>query len=160
MFGRRVPKTHPRVEAYGAIDELSAALGLARSEETDTERNRRLASIQETLLSMGASLAVDEQDQARYGDSKIGKPATEDLDQLDAWVNELEVGGVTFDGFVMPGENRLSATLHLSRTTCRRAEREVVRLREQFPGVGDLVIQYLNRLSDLLWLFAREAETS
>lgn len=158
LFGRRVPKTHPRVEAYGTMDELSAVIGMARSDVPDTTLNENLELLQRALLTMGSSLAVDPQDRERYEKSKIAKPSAEMVDRLDAWVEELEKAGVTFEGFVMPGGTRLGASFDLARTVCRRAERAVQRVAESGEAVHPHVLPYLNRMSDLLWLLARQTE--
>ena len=159
MFNRRVPKTHPRVEAYGAVDELNAALGLARATAAKHFLRENLLAIQKDLVAVMGELATLPEDFPRYkkdGYAVVTPAMTVKLEKL---VEEIESQKISFKGWATPGENLNSAALDLARTACRRAERRVCALREagELPNLA--IIVYLNRLSDLLWLFARWAET-
>jgi len=159
MYGRRVPKNHPRVEAYGAVDELNAALGLARATaETDFIRANLLA-IQLDLVILMGELAVANEDLARYvqGGYSLVTPVL--TAKLDALVKEIEAQNISFKGWATPGATQNSAALDVARTVCRRAERRVCDLQAAGEMKNDEILIFLNRLSDLLWLFARWVET-
>src|ERR1043166_5638462 len=159
MYGRRVAKFHPRVQAYGAVDELNAALGLARAaSEHDFVRDHLLA-VQKDLVILMGELAVAIEDLPRYtkdGYSLVTAAMTAKLEEL---VRKIEAENVSFKGWATPGANTAAATLDVARTVCRRAERHVCELQPagELPN-GESVV-YLNRLADLLWLFARWVET-
>jgi cob(I)alamin adenosyltransferase len=156
MFGRRVSKNDPRVEAYGTVDELNAALGLARAQAVRSGAAESLLAVQGRLVALMGELAVAPEDLQRY--RTAGKyPQLEEsaLAELDRLVERLEHEKFTFDGWATPGANVAAAALDVARTVCRRAERRVVEL----GGDAALVIRYLNRLSDVLWLMARQAES-
>jgi cob(I)alamin adenosyltransferase len=147
MYGRRVPKSHPRIAACGAVDELNAALGFARASGTAT----LLLPIQKELVGLMGELATVDEDIPRYikdGYPVISAEAVARLDQLAA---KLESEIPPFKDWVMPGANLASAALDFARTVCRRAEREICALEVRNPQI----LIYLNRLSDVLWLMAR-----
>ncbi|MEX2466480.1 MAG: cob(I)yrinic acid a,c-diamide adenosyltransferase [Gemmatimonadota bacterium] len=151
--GGRVPKAHARVEAYGTVDELNAVLGVAVSHVRDPEIGARLQAIQHDLFTLGADLATPP---ARAGRKR---PATPEIPsgrvaEMEAWMDAADLELPALTAFVLPGGSQGAATLHLARTVCRRAERSVVDLKDSDP-VSDGVIPYLNRLSDLLFTFAR-----
>jgi cob(I)alamin adenosyltransferase len=154
MFNRRVPKNHPRVAAGGAVDELSAALGLARASAGDVGVAAILFAEQKCLVGLMAELATTDEDHPRLLDSKLQRLQAEDLARLDELVAALEARKTPARGWDTPGESAHHAHLHLARAVCRRAEREAVALRATGAQVPDLVLQYLNRLSDALWLLA------
>ncbi len=157
MFNRRISKCHPRVEAFGSIDELNAALGLARAgAELETLR-QRLLTIQNHLVVLMGELATDPQDRDRYA---AGYPRLlpEHTAQLDRWIQEFEARGPGLHGWAMPGTNLSAAALDLARTVCRRAERRVCALGEAGGLPNPEIMVYLNRLSDVLWLMARVVE--
>jgi cob(I)alamin adenosyltransferase len=159
MYGRRVPKTHPRVEAYGAVDELNAALGVARaSAEHDFVRNNLLV-IQKDLIVLMGELCVQPEDLPRYVKDGYSLIKPEMTAKLDTLVREIEGQNVSFKGWATPGATPPSAALDVARTICRRAERRVCGLKETGELKNAEIIIYLNRLSDLLWLFARWVET-
>jgi cob(I)alamin adenosyltransferase len=153
--GGRVPKDHPRVTAYGEIDELNALIGLARAAETMPRIDEVLAPIQRDLFSLGALLATPDLEKmkeqlakARLSDARIGQ-----LEQaIDDGDSELE----PLKAFILPGGTPKAAALHVARTVCRRAERAVISLQRE-TEVPQIVIVYLNRLSDLLFVLARVA---
>lgn len=158
MYGRRVPKNHPRVDAYGAVDELNAALGLARATATHDFAGKNLLAIQKDLVVLMGELAVANEDLERYvqgGYSLVTPPMTA---KLDALVREIEAQNVSFKGWATPGATQHSAALDMARTICRRAERRVCDLQSAGELKNQEILIYLNRLSDLLWLFARWAE--
>ena len=160
MYNRRVSKTHLRVEAYGSVDELNAALGSARAHGADEPfLAESILKIQTELVKLMGELATAIGDRERYvrdGYSLITPQETEFLDSL---VREIEAQKVSFKGWATPGANLSSAALDVARTTCRRAERRVHALweAEELPNLEIPV--YLNRLSDVLWLMARWVET-
>jgi len=150
MYGRRVPKSHPRVAACGDIDELNAALGLARAETGgDT-----LLPIQKELVGLMGELATLDEDMPRYIKDGFPVISAECVLRLDQLAAKLESGLPPFKDWVMPGANRASAALDFARTVCRRAERDISELQ---PRNAQILI-YLNRLSDVLWLMARSLE--
>ncbi len=158
MYGRRVEKFDLRVETYGTVDELNAALGLARAHAELKLVQTELLLIQKQLVALMGELAVAPEDTERYAKDKYPKLKPEMLDHLDELVAKIEKKKITFDGWATPGANVASAALDVARTVCRRAERLVAKLAAA-NEVDPLVIRYLNRLSDLLWLFARYTET-
>jgi len=159
MYGRRVPKTHPRVEAYGTVDELNAALGQARATAAHDFIRANVLVIQQDLVTLMGELAVAGEDLERYvqGGFSLVTPAL--TAKLDALVREIEAQNVSFKGWATPGGTVNAAALDVARTISRRAERRVCGLRETGEPVNTEIIVYLNRLSDLLWLCARWEET-
>lgn len=160
MFGRRVPKDHPRVEACGAVDELSAALGLARAWTRDAAMADRLQRIQQQLIPLMGELATETEDLEKYLRAGYRMVTEEMTRELERMIAEVEGSLPPPSGWLLPGVEQVSATLHLARTVCRRAERRVAVLarENQLPNPEPTV--YLNRLGDLLWLLARQAETA
>jgi len=152
--GARVAKTHPRVAAYGEVDELNAALGLAVALLSGTALAAQLGAVQRRLFDVGADLATPR-----------GGAAGDWLQRVpEAWVVELEAEIDAFDAelgpltsFIVPGGTAGAAALHLARTVCRRAERAVVAAAEAGEDLGPAVARYLNRLSDWLFMAARVA---
>jgi cob(I)alamin adenosyltransferase len=159
MYGRRVPKNHPRVEACGAIDELNSALGLARATATEKFVGENLFWIQKSLVDVMGEVGVLTEDLPRYAKDGYSPVTPEITAKLEALVKEIESQNVSFKGWATPGATRNSAALDMARTTCRRAERRVCDLKDAGELKNAEIIIYLNRLSDLLWLFARWAET-
>ncbi len=157
LYGRRVPKNHPRVVAYGSVDELSAALGLARAcpEAPDAEF---LHTTQLELVGLMGELATADEDHERFLASKLQRIVPRHLERLDQAVAEIEAGGITFRGWSMPGITLYNGFLNQARTLCRRAERDLITVRDSGGAVRPILLHYLNRLSDVLWLFARLEE--
>jgi cob(I)alamin adenosyltransferase len=153
--GGRVEKDHPRVEAYGDVDELNAVLGMARAVEMMPRIDEVLVPIQRDLFSIGALLATPDREKMReqLRKARIDEARVAELEHvIDESDRELE----PLRSFILPGGTPKAAALHVARTVCRRAERRVVSLAhaEEIP---DLVVIYLNRLSDLLFMLARVA---
>jgi cob(I)alamin adenosyltransferase len=159
MYNRRVPKTHARVEAYGTVDELNAALGLARATATEDFVRDSLFWIQKSLVDLMGELSVTPGDLPRYAKDGHTLVTPAMTAKLDALVKEIEAQKVSFNGWATPGATKNSAALDVARTVCRRAERRVCALQEAGEMKNAEIIIYLNRLSDLLWLFARWTET-
>lgn len=156
LYGRRIPKTHPRIVANGSIDELSSQLGLAKAFCTDAARREALERIQLELIALMGEVGVLDEDREKYLASKIRRIEEADLARLDDLVDELETEERRFTGWVLAGTSPHQAALHVARAVCRRAERDVIALRERGETLGDLPARYLNRLSDVLWLLARD----
>jgi cob(I)alamin adenosyltransferase len=159
MYGRRVPKNHPRVEAYGAVDELNAALGMARAASSENFVTDNLLAIQKDLIVLMGELCVQPEDLKRYfGDGYL--PVTPDMAaRLEKVVKEIEAQNISFKSWATPGGTKVSAALDVARTICRRAERRVCDLKFHGEVQNEQIVIYLNRLSDLLWLFARWEES-
>ncbi len=155
MYNRRVSKCHPRVEAYGTVDELNAAIGLARAGAQHELVRAQLLPIQQHLMTLMGELATAIEDLPRY--EKDGFPLLTPAmtHELEESIRQVEGQGLTFQGWSMPGANVASASLELARTVCRRAERRACALQEAGQLQNGEIITYLNRLSDLLWLLAQ-----
>jgi len=153
--GGRVGKDHPRVTAYGEVDELNAVIGWARSTEMMPRIDEVLAPVQRDLFALGALLATpdaekmsEQLEKARISDARIAQ-----MEQaIDDGEQELE----PLKAFILPGGTAKAAALHVARTVCRRAERAVIALQRD-TEVPPIVVVYLNRLSDLLFVLARVA---
>jgi cob(I)alamin adenosyltransferase len=165
VFGQRVSKAHPRIEAVGRLDEFNAALGFAKASlpsgataGRDTARFEILEAIQRDLIAVMGELAAADADADRYQESRFDKLSLESLARLDTAIADLEARQLPFDGWATPGRTVPAAALDLARVAARRAERHLVSMQEAGAPIRPLLIQYLNRTSDLLWLLAREAE--
>jgi cob(I)alamin adenosyltransferase len=153
--GGRVPKDDLRVEAYGDVDELNAAIGLARSIETMPRVDEVLVPIQRDLFAVGALLATPDREKMAQHLEKAR--ITEDrIQELEHAIDDAELELEPLRAFVIPGGSPKAAALHVARTVCRRAERNVVRLQRDVE-LPPLAVIYLNRLSDLLFTLARLA---
>ncbi len=149
--GQRVPKDSLRVAAYGTVDELNSVLGLALTQGLCERLQQVLPSIQNELFHLGSDLAFLEEDKQRYALPQIEE---RHVRRLEALIDELNAVVGPLENFILPGGSSGAAWLHLARTVCRRAEREVVALSRQ-EAIGAFVIPYLNRLSDALFVMAR-----
>ncbi|OIQ85086.1 Cob(I)yrinic acid a,c-diamide adenosyltransferase [mine drainage metagenome] len=158
LYGQRVPKNHPQIEAVGCFDELNSALGFAKSTSTSPTRRAELETIQKELVSLMGEIAVPEDQVARYEASKFTKLDETSLARIDAGVAAIEARQLRFDGWATPGANLHAAALDLARSIGRRAERQLCTVADHGRTVRPMVRQYVNRLCDLLWLMAREAE--
>ena len=162
LYGQRVPKDHPQIEAVGACDELNVALGavkplLARGPRGAATR-AQLTLAQKNLVALMGELACAQTDAPRYAKSKFAKISAADVARLDAAVAALEARGLRFGGWATPGANARAAALDGARVVARRAERRIAALPAAGRRVRPEVRQFVNRLSDWLWLLAREAE--
>jgi len=160
LFAKRTRKDNPRIAACGDVDELNAAIGLARAHLHEHPTNAQLETIQKALIALMGELATLPEDKVQYSASKFDKLEADDIHQLDAWIAEYEAGGLTFKGWALPGNTVASAHLDMARTVCRRAERSSVALRLPNINKDSQAVVFLNRLSDLLWLIARSVEQS
>jgi cob(I)alamin adenosyltransferase len=158
MYGRLVQKIHPRIEACGAMDELNAALGLARASAKHDFVRSHLLAIQKDLVVLMGETGVATEDLPRYVKEGYSVVTPEITAKLDALIREIEAQKINFKGWVTPGETMDAATLDAARTVCRRAERRVCTLKESGELRNAEILIYLNRLGDLLWLFARWVE--
>ena len=150
----RVSKADARVDAYGEVDELNASLGVVRASGVDADITAVIKAIQQELFAVGATLADPS---SRIAD-RVTKAAvtTDQITRLEQTIDRLEAELPPLRRFILPGGSAAGACLHLSRTVCRRAERRVVGLG---PGAVDqVVVIYLNRLSDLLFVMARAVD--
>ncbi len=150
--GQRVSKIALRIEAYGTVDELNSVLGIVRADNAQPEIDRILVRIQEALFVLGADLATP-----RSADKKdLRRITAADVEILEREIDTLDARLQPLRNFILPGGSPVAARLHFARTVCRRAERSAVRL-SRTEDIGDDVIAYLNRLSDLLFVLARFA---
>ena len=149
--GQQVPKDSLRVRAYGTVDELNASLGAALAHGVSERLAALLPAIQNELFHLGSDLSFLEEDKAEY---ELPQIEARHITRLENLIDELleEVGPL--QNFILPGGTVAAAELHVARTVCRRAEREVVALARS-EGIGDGVLPYLNRLSDALFVMAR-----
>ncbi|MGO9480278.1 MAG: cob(I)yrinic acid a,c-diamide adenosyltransferase [Candidatus Kryptoniota bacterium] len=155
--GKRISKDAPRIEAYGTVDELNSVIGVARSFVENERTNGILRTIQEQLFILGADLATPR-------DEKIGNTApasnaikrisTENCVSLERIIDEIDEQLAPLKSFILPGGSKSAALLHHARTVCRRAERQVISMREES---SEHTVIFLNRLSDLLFVLARYA---
>lgn len=150
--GARVSKSDPRVSAYGAVDELNAVLGWTIIHVQEPGIASRLASLQPDLFAIGAHLATVVRAGARP--PKLPPLPAERVPEFERWIDDAEATLPTLTAFVMPGGSAGGAALHVARTVCRRAEREIVGLAET-AEVPSTIIVFMNRLSDLLFVWAR-----
>lgn len=156
--GKRVAKDSPRIDAYGTVDELNSIVGLARvfnEENLDAGDGHQfldtvLCQIQDELFDVGGELATPAE-AFQEGMYQIGK---DQIERLEKWIDQCQKDLEPLKSFILPGGGRIGAYLHQSRTVCRRAEREVLRLSRQ-EEINPRVLQYLNRLSDLFFVLSR-----
>jgi cob(I)alamin adenosyltransferase len=155
MYGRRVPKTDARVEAYGAVDELTAALGLARAMSQDQFLCDEIIAVQKDLIVMMGELATLPEDFDRYLKDGFKQTSAEMINRIGQVIVDLEKDKSLYPkDWVIPGNTAVSAALDLARTACRHAERRVTGLTNRNAEI----LRYLNRLSDLCWILARFSE--
>jgi cob(I)alamin adenosyltransferase len=149
--GERVLKYSQRVEAYGTVDECNSSIGMARAVLQDPELDAVLAEIQNALFDVGADLATPIG--SKY-EKNLTRIDAQDVTRLENLIDQYQLECPKFTNFIHPGGTPAAATLHLSRTIARRAEREVLRLESEEPSNHDVVL-YLNRLSDFLFILSR-----
>ena len=153
--GQRVVKDHPRVEAYGQVDELNAVLGLVAAYCPDAPEAALLRSVQNDLFDVGADLCVPQPEGEQPGPGL--RVTAAQAERLERAIDRLNEGLDPLRSFVLPGGTPAAAWLHLARTVCRRAERRVVTLAGENPDGFENVLTYLNRLGDYLFVAARAA---
>ena len=159
MFGHRVSKTHPRIQTNGALDELNAALGMARATADHAFIKDNVFWIQKSLVDVMGEICVLPVDRERYAKDGYPQVSPDLTKKLDALVREIESQGVSFKHWATPGATVNAAALDIARTICRRAERTLHPLIETGEVPNKEILIYLNRLSDVLWLFARWVES-
>ncbi|TNE53059.1 MAG: cob(I)yrinic acid a,c-diamide adenosyltransferase [Bacteroidetes bacterium] len=149
--GTRVPKHTLRIEAYGTVDELNSFIGVVRDQDIQTKHQERLIEIQDRLFTMGSLLA------AEPGKSKMQLPEihTEDLEYLEKAIDEMDDELPPMKSFILPGGHPAVSHCHVARCVCRRAERITTALNEH-EAVPEIILQYLNRLSDYLFVLCRK----
>jgi len=152
--GGRVSKDHPRVAAYGTVDELNAAVGIAVAAVADAQVRERLGRVQHDLFAIGAVLATVPAQDDRPRPKGLPELPMGRIPEMEAWIDAADEELPALRAFILPGGTSGAAALHMARTMCRRAERGVVHLATLEP-VEEGVVVYLNRLSDLLFTFAR-----
>ena len=155
--GKRVPKDDPRIESYGTVDELNAIIGLARTFNGDSSQSNNqvrleelLKRLQNQLFDLGSELATPP-DATYEGMYRVG---ADDVKALEAEIDGFQKDLAPLNSFVLPGGGKVGAFLHQARTVCRRAEREILRL-SRTDDVGEFVLPWVNRLSDLLFVLSR-----
>ncbi|MEM0998512.1 MAG: cob(I)yrinic acid a,c-diamide adenosyltransferase [Bacteroidota bacterium] len=149
--GTRVPKHHLRIDAYGTVDELNSTLGRLGDFAAVGEHLPFLREIQDRLFTMGSQLAADPEKNRM----ELPSLRASDVEKLEKGIDQMEEGLEPLRNFILPGGHPANSTAHVARCICRRAERLVVNLSER-TAVDPLALQYLNRLSDWLFVFARE----
>lgn len=150
--GVRVPKSHIRIESYGTVDELNSYIGMVGDLAADATINEWLREIQDRLFTVGAVLATNPDKELRM---KLPDLHESDVTWLEARIDEMNEDLPEMRSFILPGGNLASSTCHVARCVCRRAERICVAMQEQQEVIPAIVIQYLNRLSDMLFVLAR-----
>lgn len=156
LFGGRVSKADPVAETVGSVDEIVALLGLARALCGEPELARELLDLQRELFVVGADVAANPDERGRL-EPGVSLVTDDMVARLETRIDELVTAHPLPNAFVVPGASPVSAALDVSRSVARRAERAVVRLGDGGPRVGDPVLRYVNRLSDLLFVLARIA---
>ncbi|MFN0093518.1 MAG: cob(I)yrinic acid a,c-diamide adenosyltransferase [Dehalococcoidia bacterium] len=149
--GQRVAKDSLRIDAYGTVDELNSVVGVAVALGMDAAMRPQFFVIQQVLFNVGSDLCILQEDKKRFAVPGIEQRHVDQLEGwIDGWIDDLE----PLKSFILPGGEPVAAQLHVARTVCRRAERLVIALSREEP-VGEHVVPYLNRLSDLLFVAAR-----
>ncbi len=155
--GTKVSKSHRRIEAYGTVDELNSYIGLCRDLLQVHSVNNILGEIQDRLFTIGSTLACDPEKELKL---KIPDLHESDVDLLEKEIDQLADVLPVMKSFILPGGHVAVSTLHVARCVCRRAERSCVRMQKRGIGIEQIVIKYLNRLSDYLFMLARFASYS
>lgn len=150
--GKRVPKNHLRIAAYGTVDELNSIIGLAICESQNDEIKQILTEIQNILFTLGADLASPKEKVNK--NFQIPRIDKDNIEKLETFIDSIEYKLPELRNFILPGGTKAASLLHLARTVCRRGEREVVALSNKVD-IGPNPVVYLNRLSDLLFVLAR-----
>lgn len=150
--GTRIPKNHIRIEAYGTVDELNSWIGIISDSQADIYINGRLKEIQDRLFTIGSSLACDPEKETKMHIPDLNE---EDILLLENDMDEMDKVLPSLKNFVLPGGNVAASQTHVARCVCRRAERVCVALQQENQFIDETVIQYLNRLSDYLFVLSR-----
>ncbi|MBK6330163.1 MAG: cob(I)yrinic acid a,c-diamide adenosyltransferase [Bacteroidetes bacterium] len=150
--GTRIPKNHIRIEAYGTVDELNSWLGLIADLLQDEPEKKVLKTIQNILFTIGSSLACDPEKDTKM---MIPELLVQDITILEQEIDRMELQLPALSNFVLPGGQPVASHVHIARCVCRRAERICVAIQQENQTIDVLVIQYLNRLSDYLFVFSR-----
>ena len=150
--GTKVPKSHWRIEAYGTVDELNSYIGLCRDLLVDEKNRSTLQEIQDRLFTIGSALACDPEKEPKM---KIPDLVEKDINFLETEIDRMNADLPPMKNFILPGGHATVSHLHIGRCICRRAERCCVRLETEGMEVESIVIKYLNRLSDYLFVLAR-----
>ena len=150
--GTKVPKSHLRIEAYGTIDELNSFIGLVSDHQNDEHTKKILNEIQDRLFTIGSSLACDPAKEAKLKIPDLKEP---DVEFLEKEIDRMNESLPPMKSFILPVGHVAVSTTHVARTVCRRAERNCVNMQQQKMEIEPLVIKYLNRLSDYLFVLAR-----
>jgi len=148
--GSRVPKHHLRIEAYGTVDELNSFLGVLRDQDASKDHRGFIKTIQDTLFTLGSHLASD----PSKSSMKLPDISPDRISDLEASMDAMDAELPALKNFVLPGGHPANSYAHVARCVCRRAERLVVHLNDT-EGVAPVILQYLNRLSDWLFMYAR-----
>ncbi len=151
LSGKRVSKHHPRIEAYGTIDELNSFIGLLRTFDLDKQSNQMLVGVQNQLFTIGSSLAMD----VKRPELALPEIAIEDIEVIENDIDRIEAILPKLKDFIIPGGSQSIAICHVCRCVCRRAERLCTELADS-EQVDDLIIIYINRLSDYFFMLARK----
>lgn len=159
LHGQRVAKDHPQIEAVGAFDELNVEVGGARMLARQPAAAELLAAVQKSLVGLMGELACAEEDAAAYAASGFARLSEADLGLLDQFLAHLESREIKLDGWATPGANPEALAYDRARVAARRAERRLAGLPPGIRTPRPLLLKWTNRLSDLLWLLAREAES-
>ena len=157
LFGKRIAKTSLRIEALGCVDELNAALGMARAAGAKPEWIALLDALQDKLIGLMGQLATLPEDMGRYRETKFPLIEDADVDWLTTEARQYEARGIRFTGWARPGADgcQARAAVDFARSVARRAERAILRLHETGEEVPENVRLFFNRLADLLWILAR-----
>lgn len=150
--GTKVPKSHLRIETYGTIDELNSFIGALNDQLADAASRKTLREVQDRLFTIGSSLACDPQKEPKM---KLPDLEEEDVSFLEQEIDRMNVQLKPMKSFILPGGHPAVSAAHVARCVCRRAERNCVAMMQQEMFVDPLVIRYLNRLSDHLFVIAR-----
>jgi cob(I)alamin adenosyltransferase len=154
LYGGRIPKSDPATEAYGTVDEAVAALGVARAQSGNAVFKAEILRVQRDLFVVGADLATNPGERSKL-EPGVSLVTSEMVDRIEELIDQTVAQHPMPNEFVVPGASPLSAALDVARGTVRRAERRSVALRQGGVEVSEEVLRYLNRLSDLLFCFAR-----
>ncbi len=150
LGGRRVSKSHLRIDAYGTLDELNAFVGLLRDHSEIPEINEKLISIQDRIFTIGSHMAMDKEDSKM----KLPPVTQDDVNALEQWIDEMEQELPPLKSFVLPGGHVTLSYCHVCRTVCRRSERAAVTLTHD-EMINPIILSYINRLSDYFFVLGR-----